>query len=274
MLFLQKKYSKSLIVVALLLSLTACSSSQSPVSSRETTNFLNESEKLGGRLVTITQRGETLFSIAFENSLDVSELAAWNGLSDASKIRVGQRIRLTKPIGFVDKPSRTQTIVASRKPVQSSPIVNQPKIPERSSSVNRSNTVARNNPSSNNVVSQSPVRWQWPVRGRVINRFSVRSGNKGIDIATNAQQQVRTAAAGKVVYQGRGIKGYGNLIIIKHNQQYLSAYAHNAKVMVTEGQQVKSGQVISLAGSHDGRNMLHFEIRQNGKPIDPLKYLP
>ncbi len=116
--------------------------------------------------------------------------------------------------------------------------------------------------------------WAWPTVGKVIAPFS-ESGNKGVDISGQSGDSVFAAGAGKVVYVGSGLRGYGNLVIIKHNSSFLSAYAHNQKILVKEGQAVKRGQEIALLGDSDAdRPKLHFEIRRQGKPVDPLKYLP
>jgi lipoprotein NlpD len=121
------------------------------------------------------------------------------------------------------------------------------------------------------------IAWQWPVTGSVIRRFSVSGAvvNKGLDIAGRQGDPVLAAASGKVVYSGPGMIGYGNLIIIKHDDTVLSAYAHNSKLLVSEGETVKAGQRIAEIGSSGTtRHQLHFEIRRNGKPVDPLLYLP
>jgi lipoprotein NlpD len=120
------------------------------------------------------------------------------------------------------------------------------------------------------------VRWHWPHSGTVIANFSS-SGkvNKGIDIAGNPGDSVKAAADGSVVYAGNGLLGYGNLIIVNHNEHYLSAYAHNRKILVKEGEGVKAGQVIAELGSTGtDKPKLHFEIRKNGNPVDPSRYLP
>ena len=116
--------------------------------------------------------------------------------------------------------------------------------------------------------------WQWPARGEVVTSFS-RSGGKGIDIAGSFGQAIVAASDGEVVYSGSGLIGYGQLIIVKHNKRYLSAYAHNNKILVKEGDTVKGGQRIAEMGrSGSNRALLHFEIRRDGKPIDPVRYLP
>jgi lipoprotein NlpD len=117
--------------------------------------------------------------------------------------------------------------------------------------------------------------WGWPAKGKVVMQFSESTSLKGIDIAGSAGQPVTASASGKVVYAGSGLRGYGKLIIIKHNDAYLSAYAHNRDILVKEGQQVVKGQKIAEMGNTDSDQVkLHFEIRRQGKPVDPLRYLP
>jgi len=117
--------------------------------------------------------------------------------------------------------------------------------------------------------------WQWPLQGQIIDAFSPAGSKKGIDIAGNPGESILAASSGKVVYSGGGLVGYGQLIIIKHDQNFLSAYAHNRKLLVKEGEQVRVGQTIAELGSTGtNRAMLHFEIRQDGTPVDPLQYLP
>ena len=117
--------------------------------------------------------------------------------------------------------------------------------------------------------------WAWPAKGKIVTAFSETANLKGIDIAGTAGEPVRASAAGRVVYAGNGLRGYGKLIIIKHNATYLSAYAHNRDILVKEGQQVTRGQKIAEMGNTDADQVkLHFEIRRHGKPMDPTKYLP
>lgn len=120
------------------------------------------------------------------------------------------------------------------------------------------------------------VSWKWPAKGSIIRKYSSSAPRKkGIGIAGKSGQAISAAASGKVVYSGNGLIGYGNLIIIKHNESFLSAYAHNKKVYVKEGQLVKRGEKIATMGKNENnRPMLHFEIRKNGKPVNPVSYLP
>jgi lipoprotein NlpD len=119
------------------------------------------------------------------------------------------------------------------------------------------------------------VRWLWPTEGKLVNRFAAGSGRKGLDLGGKLGQPVKAAADGEVVYSGNGLIGYGNLIIIKHDDVFLSAYGHNKKLLVREGAKVKAGQAIGEMGQHPkSGSILHFEIRRHGKPVDPLLYLP
>jgi lipoprotein NlpD len=211
----------------------------------------------------VVHRGDTLYSIAWRYDLNYSTLAAWNGIGNPDRIYPGQRLRLTP------KPSsRTgERSPSPRLPTVSAPAAASASKPTRSSVDGREDT---------GIGSAPEIIWTWPARGKVIQTFSASEpAKKGLDIAGMPGQPIDAAAAGKVVYSGSGLIGYGNLIIVKHNDSYLSAYAHGARLLVKEGEWVKAGQPISEMG-HTGtdRVMLHFEIRRQGKPVDPLLYLP
>ena len=195
----------------------------------------------------VVRQGETLFSIAWRYSKDPTELARWNGLGDGSLIYPGQVIWLKPVASSATAKSGQQPQSASTKP---KPL---PSIP-----------------------SQPPPRWQWPTSGKVVSVFGGRNGlDTGLLIAGSRGQPVRAAAKGTVVYAGSGLSGYGRLIIIKHNDTYLSAYGHNESLLVREGEMVNQGQRVATMGERQGQQpRLHFEIRRNGKPEDPLKYLP
>lgn len=193
--------------------------------------------------------GDTLYQIAFDHGLDYKDLAAWNNLADPDHIAAGGALRLTPP-----KPPVTLTALPRSAPAEPRPLPAEP-------------TAA-------SVVSQeAPVLWAWPSRGQILAQFG--DGlNKGIDIAGRKGQLVQAAAAGRVVYAGSGLRGYGKLIIIRHSKNLLSAYAHNARILVVEGQNVARGQGIGEMGDTDAdRIKLHFEIREHGKPVDPMNYL-
>lgn len=224
----------------------------------------------------VVQSGETLYSIAWRYGRDYRELGSANGIGPPWNLRAGQVLRLDLR-GTVT--SDSQTSVAARKPVPSS---RTPRAapPVQTSKTAPKPTVSRAANKAEPLASQTQtvarVNWRWPHVGTVIAGYST-SGkvNKGVDIAGKAGDAVKAAAGGNVVYAGNGLLGYGNLIIVNHNEHYLSAYAHNRKILVREGEDVKAGQVIAELGSSGAeRPMLHFEIRKNGNPVDPAHYLP
>lgn len=265
--------AKAVKILTIVLLLVGCTSNpyQAPVDSLEQP----PSQRITFHTVA---RGDTLYSIAWRYNLDVRALARANGIPETYVIHPGQRINLdTRNVA----PTRPVTTTVSSTP-SSSIAVSQP-----SATVVRQETTVSAPPRSNNrTASTQPapaaskaageLRWQWPVNGRIVSRFAGATAlNKGIDIAAKKGEPVRAAEAGAVVYAGDGLRGYGNLLIIKHNDNYLSAYAHNHRLLVAEGEMVKAGQQIAEVGS-SGTNTdkLHFEIRRDGTPVDPLRYLP
>ncbi len=192
----------------------------------------------------VVRTGETLYTIAWRYGTDYRDLAQWNRIGSGSLIYPGQVLRLTAPAGTTARPQSRATSANSR------PL---PTIP----------TVA-------------PPAWIWPTVGPVAVEFGGRPGSgTGILIGGQAKQGVRAAADGRVVYAGGGLIGYGQLIIVKHNDTYLSAYGHNASLLVKEGDSIKKGRRIATMGEGPGRKpRLHFEIRRNGKPVNPRQYLP
>jgi lipoprotein NlpD len=216
------------------------------------------------------QRGDTLYSIAFRFGWDWKALAARNGIAPPYLIRVGQVIRFDGP------PSSRSPVVAT------SPVVvppGRPSVPIQPRPVQtQAQAPVKNAPSITALppTQRSASGWLWPSSGAVIGRFSSNGSlNKGIDIAGELGQPVLAASDGSVVYAGSGLRGYGELVIIKHSDIYVSAYGHNRRLLVQEGQQVKAGQKIAEMGSTGtDRVKLHFEVRRQGKPVDPLQYLP
>lgn len=206
-------------------------------------------------------KGETLYSIAYQHGLDYRELAAWNRIAKPYTIYPGQRLRLKGP--KVTLGTRTTAAASPKKRTNAKP----------PPPATRKKTVAAKPPKASRPAKHT---WIWPIRGKVIQKYSSKGrGNKGIDIAGKVGQPVLAASSGKVVYSGNGLPGYGNLIIVKHSDQYLSAYAHNRKLLVQEGRSVTRGQKIAELGSTGARSpRLHFEIRRHGKPVNPLRYLP
>ena len=213
-------------------------------------------------------KGETLYSISFRHGFDYKQIAAWNNIRPPYTIYPGQRLRLTpSPVTSKTyaKKSKSQS-TRSTKTARSS-----------KTTTAKKSTSKKSTPSPSKTVSK-PINheWGWPTKGKIISNYSLKTGgNKGIDIAGKEGQGVFAASSGKVVYSGNGLVGYGNLIIVKHSEEYLSAYAHNRKLLVKEGGSVTRGQKIAELGSSGAKSpRLHFEIRRNGKPVDPLKYLP
>lgn len=210
----------------------------------------------------VVKKGETLYGIAWRYGRDYRELGDANGLEPPWTIHPGEVLRLDRK-GSVSRTAGT----SSRPSVSSSGNV------ASSSSATRAPAPKRTT-STRAVVSD--IEWHWPHGGTVIAGFST-SGkvNKGVDIAGDPGDAVKAAADGSVVYAGNGLLGYGNLIIVNHSEHYLSAYAHNRKILVQEGEDVKAGQVIAELGSTGtDKPMLHFEVRRNGNPVNPTRYLP
>ncbi len=206
------------------------------------------------------RRGDTLYSIAWRYGLDYRALAQLNGIDGLYTIYPGQQLRLR------GKPSSASAPTVSSAP--KTPPAATPTAPVTKASSPR---VTTNSPVENDRVVDA---WRWPTRGKVIRKFSG-TVHKGIDIDGKAGDAVQATAAGTVVYAGSGIVGYGRLLIVKHNQNYLSAYAHNQRLLVKEGDRVTAGQKIAEKGSSATNSVkLHFEIRRDGKPVDPQKLLP
>ena len=201
--------------------------------------------------------GDTLYSIAWHLDRNFKDIANANGIRPPYSIYSGQILQLTGRSQTASKSGFSNRNSASRS---SSRQVKSSKISSPTSKTQ----------------SNKNVQWSWPVNGKLISHFSSKGiGNKGLDIHGKQGDPVRTAARGVVVYRGDALLGYGKIIIIKHNEQFLSAYAHNSEIVVNEGQRVKPGQLIAKIGSSGtDRNKLHFEIRREGIPVDPLKYLP
>lgn len=200
------------------------------------------------------KKGDTLFAISWRAGRAYRTVAKWNGISPPYTLKIGQRIQLFNSNQFVKK--RKEVSKRNKK------------------TASNKNSNPRSDGFKENSKKKLKVRWQWPIRGVITKSFS-QSGGKGLDITGNRGQAVLAAAAGKVVYSGSGLIGYGNLIIVKHSDEFLSAYGNNWKAWVKEGEWVRRGQKIAeLGGKLGGRSALHFEIRNFGKPVNPTNYLP
>lgn len=251
------------------------------------------------------QKGDTLLGIALDFGQNYRDLVVWNNLSDPNDIKYGQVLRVSPPVQLAqaapaptpeprqpaaprktapraDKRPYTETAMADtqksegsngraeQKPVErpepAAPIAAAPAPAPAAPVIVPGATVT--------ATDDEKLSWMWPSDGRIVATFD-EGKNKGIDIAGRAGQHVMAAGAGKVMYAGSGIRGYGNLVIVKHSNSLLSAYAHNRSIVVKEGQNVNKGQVIAEMGDSDADSVkLHFEIRQQGKPVDPSKFLP
>ncbi|WP_416049070.1 peptidoglycan DD-metalloendopeptidase family protein [Cupriavidus basilensis] len=219
------------------------------------------------------KRGDTLYRIALENGQSYRDVAAWNSLANANQIEVGQLLRVAPPGADVNAGTGVATMPVTPGGVQGQPIdqarpVPTP-VPPTATAGGASTPVA----AASAPAADGSVRLAWPVTGQLIGRFDEK-GNKGIDIAGKKGDPVQAADDGRVIHVGP-LRGYGNLVIIKHNDTYLTAYGHNDKVLVTEQATVRKGQKIAEMGNSDtDRVKLHFEVRKNGKPVDPMRYLP
>lgn len=210
------------------------------------------------------QAGDTLYSIAWRSGKDFRDIARWNGIGKPYRIYKGQRLRL--------RPAQTAPSPKAKR--RSEPGAVKRKSAERKTQKNAPRTTRQSRPRA--AVRKGPLRWQWPNNGAIKSTY--KRGDrlrKGVKLAGKAGDPVRAAEGGKVVYSGSGLIGYGRLIIVKHNDKFLSAYGHNRKLLAKQGQQVTKGQQIAEMGlSNDGKPLLHFEIRRDGKPVNPMALLP
>lgn len=203
-----------------------------------------------------------MYAISFKAGVDFKTLAAWNGLRKPYTIYPGQVLRLY--------PTKKRATAASSKGSKN-------KITTASSSKGaKKSNPSRSKPKQKPGQPEGKLKWAWPTKGKVVSHYSKKDALKdGIKISGKKKQSIRAAESGKVVYVGSGLVGYGKLIIIKHNNTYLSAYGLNDKLLVKEGDSVERYQEIARMGTdHSGNPMLHFEIRRSGKPVDPILYLP
>jgi len=232
----------------------------------------------------VVQGGDTLYSIAWHFGVNYRELASTNGIRSPYTIYKGQRLRVkpavnpsaAKPVALQPRPAVAAPSAAATAPAATA--VAKPVSKPAPSQVPAPKTASKPATAApaKSTAQAYDGKWVWPTRGRVLSGFQqTGAGKQGIDIGGHADQPVKAAAHGKVVYAGSGLVGYGRLIIVKHNENLLSAYGHNNTLLVKEGEQVSAGQMIAKMGSSGtNRNELYFEIRKTGKPTDPLRYLP
>ncbi|MEO6798939.1 MAG: peptidoglycan DD-metalloendopeptidase family protein [Rhodanobacter sp.] len=262
----------------------------------------------GGSYVVV--KGDTLYSIAFRKGVDFRDLAQWNGIAAPYTIWPGRRLTLSPPTSVATAP---RTVTPPRSAAAGAPVfepmdgartASTESAPARATSTASRAPAPLSHPAEPAALESVPVAgvpiatlppaapvsrpthagaarvvggvsWSWPVDGTLISRFNSSDAIPGIEVAGDSGDPVRAAADGVVVYSGNGLVGYGELVIIKHSDSFLSAYGHNRKRLVKEGQRVKAGQQIAEMGSTGAtRNELEFQIRENGNPVDPLNYLP
>lgn len=285
----KQRARRALLVVFLMGLLGACATAKAPVAARQgkeppevtvssssapapAAAMAPEKKPPGGHLV---DKGDTLYSIAWRYHLDYKSIASWNAIAPPYVIYPGQRLRLAP------KEQKTAALqpgpVATRDPARRPPVAPPVVVPKPSAPVKpaiKPPRVPVPKKAVAGAAGPASIHWRWPARGTLL-KSDTPTARKGIDIAGETGQKVVAAAPGEVVYSGSGLLHYGRLIIIKHNETYLSAYAHNQTLMVAEGDKVKGGQQISTMGADSGgRPVLHFEIRRNGEPINPLQQLP
>ena len=278
------KYTFAYFIFAI--TLFSCSSrhTPAPVSNIHSTMVLGERNRDSIKSSQyLVKKGETLYSIAWRANSDVRKIAKFNNLSSPYRIYPGQKLFLVDhkvnktakaSAHKVSHKNSTKSSTAAKKNSQKNTLASTKK-QAYGKNVSAQKSYQNSTLSSTNF-SQKISRWQWPVKGKVVEYFSNRAqGNKGIDITGRRGTKIKSAAKGKVVYAGNALRGYGKLVIIKHNDDYLSAYAHNDRILVKEKQFINVGDVIATMGDTDANKvMLHFEIRFRGKSVNPLKYLP
>ena len=210
--------------------------------------------------------GDTMIRIGLENGQNWRDIARWNGLENPNLIEVGQVLRVIVPV--------SESAQAVARPVVPGAVATAPVAPASAARPAASAPVIASAPPTAASGSDEDVGWIWPAQGTLVAGFD-EAKNKGLDISGSSGDPVVASADGRVVYSGAGLRGYGNLIILKHNNTFLTAYAHNKSLLVKEDQTVKRGQKIAEMGNSDSEKVkLHFEIRRQGKPVDPAKYLP
>ena len=272
------------LALALVLLLSACGSkvthrapvedrhsgTRSPVSasSMEVNKSMPGSENAGKPGYYMVKPGDTLIRIALESGQGHRDIARWNALDNPNKIEIGQVLRVVPPVSeesVVAKPVATAKV--SSTPLQSQSAAKTEPAPAAAAPAAVPEAHAKS--------SEDDVSFAWPAKGAIVGAFDESKNRKGVDIGGAAGDPVLASAEGKVVYAGAGLRGYGNLIILKHNNTFLTAYAHNQSLLVKEDQTVKKGQKIAEMGNSDADSVkLHFEVRKLGKPVDPAQYLP
>ncbi len=246
---------RAFLLVMVLLLAGCAGDTYAPVTDRTADDAASSARSGEYRVV----RGDTLYSIAFRHDLDHRPLARWNDINEPYTIYPGQVLRLSAPAaGSAARDAAGST--QRREPRRTAASTPEPPAPS---------------PGPARASSSSPGNWIWPADGELVKSFSADAdGKQGINISGEDGSAVRASAAGRVVYSGSGLVGYGNLLIIKHGDEYLTAYGYNRELLVSEGDQVGQGDVIARMGRNGGRPMLHFELRRDGQAVDPTGHLP
>mgnify|MGYP001240799450 CR=1 FL=1 len=252
---------KNYFFIGLLFILMGCSASwKAPIEVRSSldiykNNQISISDTRGNKRYLV-KSGDTLYAIAWRTGVDFKDLAKWNRIAEPYKIYEGQSLHLSS--------SKNDSITDSAV--------------RREKKVNLKDTYNKNDDGLEaiNTKRSMTLNWDWPIQGKIISSFQSNNvARKGIKLQGNVGDNVIAAEKGKIVYSGSGLIGYGKLVIVKHNNNFLSAYGHNSRIFVNQGETVKRGQKIAEVGrSNDGRPLLHFEIRKNGNPINPINILP
>jgi len=257
--------------------LASCSSNHKPAPVVDVQGSVPLSKRVKSSLhgrEYIVKKGETLYSISWRANIDVGTLATYNKLSSPYQIFPGQKLFLVKNTAKASKNvARTESTQNQKQKRIKKPVASNKK--QAYGKNVRGEKVSEKASTQGTNFSQKIRKWLWPAKGKVIEGFSTaKQGNKGINIAGRRGDPIKSTADGKVVYAGDALRGYGQLIIVKHNDDYLSAYAHNDRILVKEQQLIKAGQIIAKMGDTDAeRVMLHFEVRFRGKSVNPMKYL-
>lgn len=248
------RYTFAILVTLLV---AACGSSQSvPIINKSPDRVIPEAYKV--------KSGDSIYNIAWAFGVDYTDIAEWTELKPPYDLSPGQVVYLQKP------QVKTTALVASTEPEPTVVATSLPETPPAPEPVKTTRTAAAKPVS----FSSNPSKWNWPAEGDLAGKFSPEKGSNGIQIAGKRGNPIRATAAGEVVYVGEGLRGYGKLIILKHSDAFLSAYAHNKTLGVKEGDRINARQQIATMGNSGTESVkLHFEIRKNGKPVDPLKYL-
>ncbi|PKG86329.1 lipoprotein NlpD [Colwellia sp. 75C3] len=286
--FCTAKYTLVFFIFAMTLFSCSSRNTPAPVSNINSVTVLGERNRdtIKSSQYTV-KKGETLYSIAWRSNSDVRKIAKLNSIASPYRIYPGQKLILV--VAKVQKSTKASKDKVSHKNSTKSSTVSNKNSQKNTLASTKKQAYGENVSAqksyqnstlelekSSDKFSQKISQWQWPVKGKVVEYFSNRAqGNKGIDITGRRGTKIRSTAKGKVVYAGSALRGYGKLIIIKHNDDYLSAYAHNDRILVKEQQQISRGDIISTMGDTEANKvMLHFEIRFRGKSVNPLKYLP